>query len=68
MNLDDLKNPELQEKLRACQTAEELVAIMESEGIGLTDNQLDAISGGFDWSCPEAGCTAMCGDLCSQFR
>ena len=68
MNFEDLKNPELQEKLRACQTAEELVAFMASEGVEMSNDQLEAVSGGFEWSCPEKGCTSMCGNLCDQFR
>ena len=43
---DDLKA-----KVVTCKTGEELVALAESEGIELTDEQLDALSGGSDWSC-----------------
>ena len=43
---DDLKK-----KATECRTSEELMALAKSEGIELTDEQLDAISGGFDWSC-----------------
>ena len=41
---DDLKK-----KATACKSAEELMALAKTEGIELTDDQLDAISGGFDW-------------------
>ena len=51
---DDLKK-----KVTECKTAEELMELAKSEGIELTDEQLDAISGGYNWlcsslsSCPE---------------
>ena len=44
---------DLKEKVKTCKTGEELVALAENEGIELTDEQLDAISGGFDWTCNE---------------
>ena len=43
---DDLK-----EKATACKTAEELMELAKSEGIELTDEQLDTISGGVEWFC-----------------
>ena len=49
MNIDDLKNPELQEKLKACKTTEELVALAKEEGVELSDEQIEVISGGVDW-------------------
>ena len=48
MNFDDLKNPELQEKLKACETPEDVFELIRSEGIDLTDEELQAISGGSD--------------------
>ena len=48
MNFEDLA-PELQEKARACTSVDELVALAEEEGIELTDEQLEALSGGSDW-------------------
>ena len=42
---------EMKAKAAACKTADELVELAKSEGIELTDEQLDAISGGSDWSC-----------------
>ncbi len=51
MNLDSLA-PELQEKIRACETTEDLKKLAESEGTELTDEQLEAVTGGVDWSCP----------------
>ena len=49
MNFEDLKNPELQEKLKAAKTPDELVALAKEEGVVLTDEQIEAISGG--WGC-----------------
>ena len=46
MNFEDLKNPELQEKLKSAKSAEDLIALAQAEGVELTDEQLEAISGG----------------------
>ena len=46
MNFEDLKNPELQEKLKSAKSAEDLVAIAKAEGLELTDEQLEAVAGG----------------------
>ena len=48
---DDLKK-----KAMECRTAEELMSLAKTEGIELTDEQLDAISGGFEWICDEDTC------------
>ena len=45
MNLEDL-TPEQMEKAKACKTADELVALAKSEGVELSDKQLEAIAGG----------------------
>ena len=37
MNFEDLKNPELQEKLKSAKSAEDLVALAKAEGLELTD-------------------------------
>ena len=47
---DDLKK-----KATECKNAEELMELAKTEGIELTDDQLDAISGGFDWYCDGDG-------------
>jgi len=57
MDLDKL-TPELQEKAMACKSADELVALASAEGIELTDEQLEAFSGGTDWT---DLCTVLCG-------
>ena len=64
MNFEDLNNPELQEKLKSAKTADELVALAKEEGLELTDEQLEAVSGG-DWDCrtvcsERTGCYADC--------
>ena len=46
MNLEDLKNPEFQEKLKSAKTVDELVALAKAEGVELTDEQLEAVAGG----------------------
>ena len=51
MNTNDLKNPELQEKLKTCKTADELFELARDEGVELSDEQLDTIAGG-EWSRP----------------
>lgn len=49
MNFEDLKNPELQEKLKSAKTPEDILAIAKEEGFPLTDDQLEAAFGGSDW-------------------
>ena len=45
---DDLKK-----KATECKTADELMNLAKTEGIELSDEQLDAISGGYEWICDE---------------
>lgn len=49
MDFEKLKNPELQEKLKAAKGPEDLLAIAQEEGYELSDEELDAISGGEHW-------------------
>ena len=49
MNIDDMKNPELQERLKNAKTTEELMTIVNEAGFELTDEQLNAIAGGEGW-------------------
>lgn len=61
MDFDDL-SPELREKAEACKTPEELFALAKAEGIELSDEQLDAISGGKWGGCNEVrglGCKRL---------
>ena len=44
-NVKDL-SPELVEKAKSCKSTEELVELAKSEGVELSDEQLEAISGG----------------------
>ena len=63
MNFEDL-TPEQQEKAKACSSPEELAALAKAEGIELTDEMLETVSGGKEWyecssndpSCPDYGC------------
>lgn len=55
MNFEDLKNPELQERLKACKTPEDILAIAREEGYELSDDQLAAVAGGNSW------CSIICG-------
>ena len=45
MNYKDL-TPEQLDKARACKSAEELVELAKEEGVELTDEQVEFISGG----------------------
>jgi len=40
--------PEQQEKARACKTPEDVLALAKEDGIELTDEQLEAMAGGWD--------------------
>ena len=54
----DISNltPEQLEKAKAAKTTDELFALAQEEGIVLTDEQLDAVSGGADWKCSDYVC------------
>lgn len=49
MDFDKLKNAEFQEKLKAAESVEELVTLAKEQGVELSDEQLEAISGGKEW-------------------
>ena len=68
MDYKDL-DPELLEKAQACKTSEELIALANAEGIELSGEELEAISGGSWGGYFEGGCsTHVCGDYdCSVF-
>jgi hypothetical protein len=52
MNIEGL-TPEQQEKVKGCSTPEEILAVAQEEGYELSDEQLEAVSGGWkDDSCP----------------
>ena len=46
MSFDDLKNPEFQEKLKNASSPEELLQLVKESGFELSDEQLEAVSGG----------------------
>lgn len=39
----------MRDKVGACETPQDLVALAGEQGVELTDEQLQAISGGSDW-------------------
>ena len=49
MGFKDL-SPELREKARQCKTPEEVLALAKEEGYELSDEELEAISGGVKWT------------------
>ena len=51
MNFEDLKDPELQEKLREAKSPEELLELSKAYGVKLSDEQLSAIAGAGDFWC-----------------
>ena len=55
MDFKDL-SPELREKAKACETPEELFALAKREGHKLTEDEIEAISGGghaANWNCSQ---------------
>ena len=65
MNNDLLKglNEEQIKKAKACKDQNELLALAKEEGITLSDEQLEAVSGGFcsktTEPCPKCGSTSI---------
>ncbi len=64
MNFEDLTD-EQREKARACTTPEDLIALAQSEGVALSDEELSAVSGGGWGSCSDV-CNAVCRDDADQ--
>ena len=56
----DLSNipSELLDKAKACKTSDELTELIETEGIELSDEQLDGMAGGAAWD------NERCSDEC----
>ena len=57
MDIKDL-TPEQMKKAKACESQEDLIALAKEEGVELTDEQLETLSGGEEWYefCSMAGC------------
>lgn len=55
MNFEDL-SAELQDKVKSCKTSEEIVMLAKEEGYELSDEELEAVSGGI-WSCHKNSCS-----------
>ena len=52
MKFDNLNiSDELREKAKACKSPEELLALAKKEGYKLSDEEMQAVSGGTRWSC-----------------
>ena len=56
MDINDL-TPELREKAANCNTPDELLALAKAAGYELSDEQIESIAGGSDWSCDDDTCT-----------
>ena len=54
MNFEDL-TPEQMEKAKACKTPEVLLALAKEEGYELSDEDLNALSGGSTWFAQDHG-------------
>ena len=66
MNEDFLKSlsDEQKDQLKNCKTPEDMLAFAKKAGYELSDEVLDAVSGGQDWEdcahCPEKTCVQWC--------
>ena len=63
MDIEKLKDPALQQKLRDASSPEELLAIASEEGYELPDAELDAVAGGNAWDDIWADCPDYCSPL-----
>ena len=66
MAMQDLFNKltdDQKKKFENCKTPEELLALAKDEGFELTDDQLEALSGGASWvgECNKVSCGGYCG-------
>lgn len=59
MSFENTQDPEFLEKLKSAKTAEELMGSAKEEGIEFSDEQLQAIAGGY-YTCGEAVCWEVC--------
>ena len=58
MNFDEL-SPELRKKAQACETPEDFLALAQEEGYELSDEELEAVSGGIKWRCSDKTCSSF---------
>ena len=54
MDYKDLTE-EQKAKVSACKSPEELIALAKEEGVVLTEDQLEGIAGGWDYTCASFG-------------
>ena len=54
MDFNDI-SPELREKAKACTSPEELIELAKREGYKLSEQDLEAVSGGSAWT--DSGCS-----------
>ena len=50
MNLKDLTPGQI-ERAKACEDVDDLMQLAREEGIELSDEELDGLSGAFKWNC-----------------
>ena len=56
MNYEDL-TPEQMERIKSCTSPEELLALAKTEGYELSEQELEAVTGGEgSWDCFKFGC------------
>ena len=58
MDFNDLSE-DLKAKAKACKTPDELLQLAKDEGIELSDDQLEQMSGGLVWECPTRHCNPL---------
>jgi len=55
MEFDEL-TAEQKERVKACKTTEELLALAKEDGVELTDEQIEGITGGWGCRCVDDDC------------